>query len=130
MAIWGTILGMVSDPGLRAIAQVVRGEMERRNLRERELADNARVSRPTITRIKAGNRLSDVMYRAVGDALGLPRDYLLYVGNLDIGRIRAAAVHDPDLLRWTLDIIDTEAGNPEQPRLASSKRRISHRKPA
>lgn len=63
-----------------------------------------RVSRATINRAKRGDPISDTMLRALGDALGLPRDYLLYVGTGNVQKVQASGA-DPDLIRWTTDLI-------------------------
>lgn len=76
-----------------------------------------RVSRATINRAKRGDQISDTMLRALGDALGLPRDYLLYVGSGNVRKIESSGA-DPDLIRWTTDLVlstpsedDEESGN-------------------
>jgi hypothetical protein len=68
-----------------------------------------RPSRETIQRIVAGEQVSDVMLMALGDKLGLPRDFLIYIGTGDIRKIEASARPghdgDPDLIRWTLEMM-------------------------
>lgn len=47
--------------------------------------------------------------------LGMPRGYLLYVGNGDIGRIRESGA-DPDLIRYSLDLVGAKRLEPKQGR--------------
>lgn len=69
-----------------------------------------RVSRATIDRVKRGDpSVSDAMMRALGDALGMPRDLLLYVGNGEVARIESSG-GDADLIRSTVDLVQRDQG--------------------
>lgn len=66
-----------------------------------------RISRSAVERVKRRENVSDTLLRALGDVLGLPRDFLLYIGHGDIDRIvRLGDDADEDLrdlVRWTLE---------------------------
>lgn len=66
-----------------------------------------RLSRASVDRVKRGEVVSDTLLRALGKKLDLPRDFLLYIGYGDTGRIeRLAEDADDDLrdlVRWTLE---------------------------
>jgi hypothetical protein len=66
---------------------------------------SAGVSRATLDRVKRGDQVSETMLRALGDALGLPRDFLLYVGAGDVANVVRSASDDRDLCRWTLTML-------------------------
>lgn len=96
---------MIDTQGRARIAQLVRAVMGWEGLSAPKIEAGGRVSRATVDRVKAGDpRVSDTMLRALGDALGLPRDYLLYVGSGDMKQIERSGA-DPDLIRVTLDMI-------------------------
>lgn len=97
------MLDMMEKEGRRRVAELVRAAMGWQALSGPAIEATGRVSRATVDRIKrADPNVSDTMMRALGDVLGLPRDFLIYVGSGDIRAIRAAASADPDLVRWTL----------------------------
>lgn len=115
------ILYMIDTQGRSRIGRLVSAEISRRGMTGLRLASSGRPGIATINRIKAGDpRVSLQMLRALGDKLGLPRDFLIYVGTGDVARIRASArpgnPDDADLIRWTEDLIDEDP--PEQNRRA------------
>lgn len=91
----------------------------------KRLVASGRVSKATIDRVKRGENVSDTMLRAMGDALGLPRDFLLDIGLGNVDRIERL-YDDPDrtspdwrdLIRWTLDLFPAAPGEP--PRIRSA----------
>jgi hypothetical protein len=99
------ILVMMDTAGRRRIAELVRAEMARQGLSGPTIDAGGRVSRATVDRVKRGDpRVSDTTLMALGDILGLPRGFLTYVGEADIAKIAASGA-DPDLVRWTLDLV-------------------------
>lgn len=104
------IVYMIDTQGRMRIGRVVGAEMARRGITGGRLAASGRPGIATINRVKAGDpKVSDVMLRALGDRLDLPRDFLLYVGTGDIAKIEASARpgkdDDQDLIRWTVEMI-------------------------
>lgn len=95
---------MIDDQGRIRIGMLVRAAMGWQGLSASRIEAGGRVSRATVDRVKRGDKLSDTMLRALGDTLGLPRDYLLYVGTGDVAKVQASGA-DPDLIRWTTDLI-------------------------
>lgn len=106
---------MIDSRGRRRIAEFVKAAMGWSGVSGPAIERTGRVSRATVDRIKRGDdRVSDTMLRALGDVLELPRDFLMYVGTGDAKQI-AASGGDPDLVRWTLELIEEsrEWGNPD-----------------
>lgn len=96
---------MIDTQGRIRIGMLVRAAMGWQGLSGSRIEAGGRVSRATVDRVKRGDpKVSDTMLRALGDTLGLPRDYLLYVGNGDIRKIQESGA-DPDLIRVTIDMI-------------------------
>jgi hypothetical protein len=113
------IVYMIDTQGRMRIGRLVGAEMARRGITGHQLAASGRPRIATINRIKAGDpNVSETMLRALGDKLGLPRDFLIYVGTGDTRKISSSARpdhdDDPDLIRWTLDLI--QADNPGRER--------------
>lgn len=98
---------MIDNRGRQRIGQLVSATMGWQNLTGVGIGNTGRVSRATVNRVKRGDQMSETMLRAVGDALGLPRDFLLYVGSGDVRKIESSG-GDPDLIRWTVDLIRGE----------------------
>ena len=69
------------------------------------ISRTGRIGLSTVNRVKRLEPVSETMLRALGDVLGLPRDYLLYVGRVDVESIVRSAQWDRDLLRWTMDML-------------------------
>lgn len=108
---------MIDTSGRNRIGETVKAVMAWEGYTGVGIDSTGRVSRATINRAKRGDEISDTMLRALGDALGLPRDYLLYVGAGNVQKIESSGA-DPDLIRWTTDLVlsnhsqdDEEAGN-------------------
>ncbi|HEY9418369.1 MAG TPA: hypothetical protein VIQ30_26705 [Pseudonocardia sp.] len=95
---------MIDARGRIRIGETVKAVMAWEGYTGVGLDSTGKISRATINRAKRGDVISDVMLRALGDALGLPRDYLLYVGAGDTRKIEASGA-EPDLIRWTIDLI-------------------------
>ena len=100
------LLFMIDSRGRTRIGETVKAVMAWEGYTGVGIDNTGRVSRATINRAKRGDQISDTMLRALGDALGLPRDYLLYVGAGDVRKIESSGA-DPDLIRWTTDLILT-----------------------
>lgn len=100
------LLFMVDAQGRTRIGETVKAVMAWEGYTGVGIDSTGRVSRATINRAKRGDTISDAMLRALGDALDLPRDFLLYVGAGDVRKIQASGA-DPDLIRWTTDLIQT-----------------------
>lgn len=110
---------VIDEAGRGRIAELVRASMGWQGLSGPAIEATGRVSRATVDRIKrADPNVSDTMLRALGDVLGLPRDFLIYVGAGNLGAIRDAASADPDLVRWTLATLLDEGGESDPIRLA------------
>lgn len=105
------ILHMIDTRGRARIAELVRAAIAwRRTSAAKVGAMPGRPGIATIDRVKAGDEVSDTMLRALGDKLGLPPDYLLYVGAGDIERIRRSGA-DPAEVQWTVDLIEADRPN-------------------
>lgn len=102
------ILYMIdSDRGRMRIGRLVNAELGRQGVTAAEVGARGRPRLATIKRIKAGDpNVSETMLRALGDKLGMPRDYLLYVGTGDVRQIEKSGA-DPDLIRVTLELINS-----------------------
>jgi hypothetical protein len=98
------LLFMIDARGRTRIGETVKAVMAWDGYTGVGIDSTGRVSRATINRAKRGDQISDTMLRALGDALGLPRDYLLYVGAGNVRKIESSGA-DPDLIRWTTDLI-------------------------
>ena len=98
------LLFMIDAQGRTRIGETVKAVMAWEGYTGVGINSTGRVSRATINRAKRGDVISDTMLRALGDALGLPRDYLLYVGAGDVRKIEASGA-EPDLIRWTVDLV-------------------------
>lgn len=106
---------MIDTRGRKRIGELVKAVMAWEGYTGVGIDSTKRVSRATINRAKRGDQISDPMLRALGDALGLPRDFLLYVGAGDIRKVETSGA-EPDLIRWTVDLIqsDTESDDQQQ----------------
>lgn len=100
----------MTEAGRRRIAEFVHAALGWAGQNaQKNLAGTGRVSKATIERVKRGEDVSDTMLRALGDVLGLPRDFLLYIGYGEVNRIErlmSESANDPnrrDLIRWTLE---------------------------
>jgi len=101
---------MIDTQGRVRIGRFVRAAMGWQGLSGSRIEAGGRVSRATVDRVKRGDpKVSDTMLRALGDTLGLPRDYLLYVGSGNIRQIERSGA-DPDLIRVTIDLIESNPG--------------------
>lgn len=100
------LLFMIDSRGRIRIGETVKAVMAWEGYTGVGIDSTGRVSRATINRAKRGDPISDTMLRALGDALGLPRDFLLYVGAGDVRKVEMSGA-DPDLIRWTMDLIQT-----------------------
>lgn len=90
----------------RAAGVVVRDEIARRGLKQDEAAEAAQVARSTLSRVIAGDpTVRPATFRAVEAALRLPRWFLDHVAAGDRAWVEAS-VTDPDLQRYTLDVMD------------------------
>lgn len=94
----------IDEKGRARIAELVRAQMGWSGISGPSIQRGGRVSRATVDRVKREEEVSETMLRALGDVLGLPRDFLLYVGRGDIDAIRRST-DDSDLLRWTIELI-------------------------
>lgn len=96
---------MEETQGRQHVAELVRAMMAWSGLSGPAIDATGRVSRASVDRIKRGDvTVSDTMLRALGDVLGLPRDYLLYVLRGDTAAIERSTA-DADLVRWTVDLM-------------------------
>lgn len=98
------LLFMIDTRGRTRIGETVKAVMAWEGYTGVGIDSTGRVSRATINRAKRGDEISDTMLRALGDALGLPRDFLLYVGAGDVRKIENSGA-DQDLIRWTIELI-------------------------
>jgi hypothetical protein len=102
------ILNMIDNSGRARIGEFVRKAIAWKQTSAVKVgAMPGRPSRETIQRIVAGEEVSEVSLLALGTKLGLPADYLIYVGTGDIRRIRRSGA-DPDLIRVTVDLIEPD----------------------
>ena len=92
----------VAEIGRRRVADLVVAAMGWKSISGPQVERTGRVSRATVDRVKRYEVVSEAMLRALGDVLGLPRDFLLYVRDGDQTAIAEAGSVDPDLVRWTL----------------------------
>lgn len=114
----------IDEAGRRRIAEFVHAALGWAGANaSKNLTSTGRVSKPTIDRIKRGDAVSETMLRAAGDAMKLPRDYLLYIGHADLDRLRRLASADGDdqrdLVRWTLDHLFPDHDKPCPPRVTA-----------
>lgn len=99
------LIFMIDSSGRIRIGRFVKAAMGWQGLSGSRIEAGGRVSRATVDRVKRGDpKVSETMLRALGDTLGLPRDYLLYVGSGDIKKIEESGA-DRDLIRVTIDLI-------------------------
>jgi hypothetical protein len=110
---------MIDTRGRSRIGELIKAVMAWEGFTGTGIDSTKRVSRATINRAKRGDQISDVMLRALGDALGLPRDYLLYVGAGDIRKVEASGA-EPDLIRWTVDLIRSDMQSDDQQQQADA----------
>lgn len=94
-----------NDLGRVMVAELVTAAMGWGGMSGPSISKTGRVGLSTINRVKRLEPVGETMLRALGDVLGLPRDYLLYVLNADLESIVRAAQWDRDLLRWTIDML-------------------------
>ena len=104
------IVYMIDDQGRARIAKLVNHEIARQGRTAKEVGSKGMPSVATIKRIKAGEDVTPEMLDALGGRLGLPRDFILYVGTGDVRRIKASRAED-DLIRWVLDLIAEDRPN-------------------
>jgi transcriptional regulator with XRE-family HTH domain len=101
---------MIDSSGRIRIGEFVKAAMGWQGLSGSRIEAGGRVSRATIDRVKRGDpKVSETMLRALGDTLGLPRDYLLYVGSGDVRKIEQSGA-EADLIRVTIDLIHSAPG--------------------
>lgn len=100
------MLALMDDiEGRQRVGELVRAVMAWNGKSGPQIDATGRVSRATVDRIKRGDAtVSDTMLRGLGDVLGLPRDFLLYVKDGNAAAIERSGA-DPDLVRWTLDLM-------------------------
>lgn len=104
-----SMIDRIDSRGRQRIGELVTAVMRWQGLTGVELGNAGRISRATLYRVKGGDVVASTTLYQLGDALGLPRDYLLYVGRGDVRKIEASG-GDPDLIRWTVDLIQGEQG--------------------
>jgi len=96
---------LMDTTGRQRIAELVRAAMAWQGLTKSRLEASGRVHRGTVDRVRRGDpTVSDAMLRSLGTALGFPSDFLLDVGIGDVPKV-ARSVGDPDLIRWTIDLM-------------------------
>jgi hypothetical protein len=108
---------MIDTAGRHRIAELVRAQMAWTGMSGPGIEATGRVSRATVDRVKrADANVSDTMLRALGDVLGLPRDFLIYVGSANVLAIEQSGA-DADLLRWVLNLFagPTNGNNGDAP---------------
>lgn len=99
------LAGMVDTAGRQRIAQLVRAGMAWQGLSKSRLEASGHVQRGIADRVRLGDpTISDAMLRELATVLGFPSDFLLDVGLGDVGKV-AASAGDPDLIRWTIDLL-------------------------
>lgn len=103
------ILNMIDNQGRTRIGRFVRDEIARQGSDQREVgARPGRPGFPTIKRIVAGDpNVSELMLLALGGKLGLPANYLIYIGTGDIRRIKKSGASE-DLIQVTIDLIEPD----------------------
>lgn len=104
------IIYMIDARGRARIAKLVKHEIARQGRTAAEVGALGMPSLPTIKRVKAGEEVSDEMLDALGGRLGLPRDFILYVGTGDVRKVRNSGA-EPDLIRWSLELIQADRPN-------------------
>jgi hypothetical protein len=108
MMTWDGTMVLMDEPqteGRARVGELVRAVMAWEGLSGSKIESSGRVSRATVDRIKRGDpTVSDTMLRGLGDVLGLPRDFLLYVRDGNDQQVSRSGA-DPDLVRWTLDLM-------------------------
>lgn len=93
------------------VAKVIRAEAPHRGFTLDQIAKRAGKDRTHISRMAKGTAVSLDTLRAFNGALGLPRDFLVYVARHDLASI-ATADAEPDLARWlTASIVTTQSGS-------------------
>jgi hypothetical protein len=107
----------MDEAGRRRIAEFVHAALGWAGANaSKNFSETRRVSKTTMDRVKRGEVVSDTYLRAVGDVMGLPRDYLLYIGYADLDRLsRLGETSDADrqdLVRWTLEHLFPDFDNP------------------
>lgn len=95
----------ISDLGREMLAELVTAAMGWNGMSGPSISRTGRIGLSTVNRVKRLEPVSETMLRALGDVLDLPRDYLLYVGRVDVESIVRSAQWDRDLLRWTMDML-------------------------
>ncbi|SRR6266498_2312070 len=106
------IVYMIDSQGRARIAALVTTVIGRRGTSVAKVgAMPGAPSRETIFRVLRKEDVREPMLQALGAKLGLPMDFILYVGAGDVEKIRAAAMDDPDLVRWTVDLIKADRPN-------------------
>lgn len=106
------IIYMIDAEGRIRIGQFVRAAMAWQGVSGPKIDAGGRISRATVDRVKrADPRITDVTLLALGDVLGLPRKYLLYIGTGDAEKIRNSGA-DPDLIRVTLEMLEEPLPDP------------------
>lgn len=106
---------MIDTTGREHVGTLVKAAMAWQGLSGPAIGATGRVSRASIDRIKRGDpSVSNTMLRAMGDVLGFPRDYLLYVAAGNIDKIRESGA-EPDLVRWTLEMLREDEHEQEVP---------------
>lgn len=100
----------MTEAGRRRIAEFVHAALGWAGQNaSKNLLETGRVSKATLDRVKRSEEVSDTMLRGLGDVLGLPRDFLLYIGYGEVDRIDRLMIEAEgnanlkDLIRWTLD---------------------------
>ena len=101
---------MTDAQGRRMLAELVSYEVSRLGLTRTRMRKEwgPVVSPATVDRVRRGEVVGDQYLAAIGDRLGMPRGFLTYVAEGDIDRIKKSG-GDPDLIRWTLDLLDAES---------------------
>lgn len=112
----------MTEAGRRRIAEFVHAALGWAGQNaQKNLVGTGRVSKTTVDRVKRAEDVSDTLLRALGDVMGLPRDFLLYIGYGQVQRLErllADAGEDAnlrDLIRWTLDHLFPN--DPDHPRV-------------
>lgn len=101
----GMLLFMIDSRGRARIGETIKAVMAWEGYTGVGIDSTGRVSRASINRAKRGDHVSDTMLRAIGDALDLPRDFLLYVGAGDVRGIQNSGA-EPDVIRWAIHLIE------------------------
>lgn len=116
----------IDEAGRRRIAELVRAAMGWQGVTGARIEAGGRLSRATVDRVKrADERVSDTMLRALGDALDLPRDFLIYVGEGDIAAVEASTRRDAELRHWTVRLIRRDLDGGSTPNVVNRNRRAA-----